>query len=284
MLIPVIRKMLVAAALWSALAVSAGAGLVSFYWENDFPVPGGRDRWLTNRAVVEFQAGRLGVWTAGTEMYTPDDLRSSEIPVDDSPWDGYSWVGYRARLDNAGRELEVRLGILGGHASGTASLQRLFHVDFGWGTEPKGWGTANPAEAAIDVIYTHSLRDAFDSWLGQVEVTHVYGARAGNVRVAAFLDQEVRKGLWRRGRKFGIYGLAGLDGEARAWTSHLQGRMFHDNIYTVDAIPLVATFRAGIAATLGAWDIRCVYKFTTEEFEGQDARHVYGSLQALRRW
>jgi hypothetical protein len=102
------------------------------------------------------------------------------------------------------------------------------------------------------------------------------------VRIGAFIDQEVRKGFWNLKR--GVYGLAGITGEARAFTTHLQGRLFQSDNYTVDPIPLVATFRAGVGCFIWGWDLALVYKYTTEEFDNQPDRHIYGSIQITKLW
>lgn len=241
---------------------------------NDFFVPGQFDRWLSN----EFRIYQ-GDFAIGGEMYTPRNKRNPGIPVNDRPWDGYTYGEYTTHFSED-RTLAFRIGALGA-ASQQDELQKFVHNNLGRGIDPKGWPTQNPSELALEGIYTHHLYNVFDSYLGTVRSDTSYGLRAGNVQDLAFVDVDLRRGWLQPG--YSVFGIAGLRGEARAFNTHLQGRMFHDDTYTVDMIPFVASTWLGFGATYGKWDLEFVYTYVTDETKLQDyERHLYGTVTIKR--
>ena len=239
---------------------------------NDYVIPGGLDRFLTNAFVLQ-----KGDWSLGNDMYTPRSKRSPVVNTGDRPWDGYTYV---EKLDVTkvafGQEqvLKSRIGLVG-HASGSEDLQRYIHDDLGLGVHPT-WAGQKPSEVTLDFILSRRTREYVQSAVGDSQLTQEYGARFGNVNDSLFLDQELRKHF---GRYFYVY--AGLRGDAVAYNTHLDGRLFHDNEYTVDRQWFVASARAGIELYFPKWHdffVTYGYSYLTEEFQGQDGRHAYGTL------
>ena len=260
-----------------ALSIIAWTNLAqaqSILFENDFFAVGQRDRFLTNHVVASWEP-----YSIGSEMYTPETKDNPLVPKGDRPWDGYSYVEYADIYPvdkNEVRIFRYRFGGVG-DASGAKHLQRFVHNDLGIGIDPKGWETANPSEITADFVYQHQFRSRFDSWLGAAELLHEYGLRFGNVRVSGWLEQEARRGIFVED-DFAVFVFAGLRGEVKAYDTHLDGRLFRNNHYTIDAVPFVAWAVAGVGVNYGEWFARYGYKYQTEEFRGQDGRHLYGSF------
>lgn len=270
--LPVILAALV---LWLTFAFASivYAEPFQFAIKNDFVIPGGLDRFLSNAIYV-----KRGAFAFGNEMYTPTNKRSLDIDTGDRPWDGYTFIEResRKRLGH-GQELRTlsRVGVVG-RLSGSEALQKTVHNDLGLGSPPS-WIGQNPSEYVIDTIVSKRSVRYLQSIVGDTSLTEEFGARFGTVNVSAFLDQEIRKHFGRY-----LYFYAGLRGDAVAYNTHLDGRMFRrDNLYTVDREWFVATGRAGFELYFPRWHhafISYGYSYVTEEFEGQRGRHSYGEL------
>jgi lipid A 3-O-deacylase len=261
-----------------AAAAPCNAEPFEFTLMNDVMRPENKDRFLTNSASI-----KVGAWRIGNDMYSPRDKRSEEIDTGDRPWDGYSYIEHEGIESLAfGQEfrLRTRLGMVGKN-SGSEAMQKFVHNDLGMGVPPT-WAGQNPSEATIDVIASKRTREYIQSLFGDSALTQEYGGRAGNVNISLFLDQELRKHFFKS-----LYFYAGLRGDIVAYNTHLNGRMFHDNSYTVDPQWFVASGRAGIEYYSPSWNhyfISYGYVYLTEEFKGQEGRHSYGVLTLGKRF
>lgn len=238
-------------------------------FENDWFSPGGQDRWLTNAFDIHY-----GEWGIGNEMYTPLDKKSPEIPYGDRPWDGYSYLEHESIEKVAFGEENVfikRIGALG-HASGTDRLQQWVHDDLGLGAHPT-WAGQNPSQVAVDMIYFRRNREYLQSVIGDSRMTTLYGARVGNVVDEVFLDQELTKHFFKH-----MYVFGGVRASTVAFNTHLDGRLFDDNTYTIDKNWFVAEGRLGLDFRYDNWFVGYTWTYLTEEFKGQDGRHLMGNV------
>jgi len=239
---------------------------------NDYAVPGNSDRFLTNEFYI-----KSGAWKIGNEIYTPRNKRSTEVNTGDRPWDGYSYIEHELKTKAGyGEELllKSRLGLLG-KASGSQALQTYIHDDLGLGAHPTYSGQ-NPSEPAVDFIASKRTREYLQSIFGDTSIRQEYGARFGTVNNSIFLDQELRKHFFDHWYFYG-----GIRGDVVAYNTHLDGRLFHSDLYTVNKQWFVASGRIGFEYYVPEWDhffIGYGYVYLTEEFEGQEGRHSYGSL------
>jgi len=236
---------------------------------NDWFAPGGLDRNLTNQFDIHY-----GNWGIGNEMYTPTHKRNPLPPYGDRPWDGYSYLEHVDTTKVAFGEENVlvkRIGALG-HASHTDDLQRYVHDNLGLGAHPT-WAGQNPSEVAVDMIYFRRNREYLQSVVGDSRMTTEYGARFGNVVDEVFLDQELTKHFFKH-----LYVFGGVRAAAVAFNTHLDGRLFQDNIYTIDKNWFVAEGRLGADMRYDGWFVGYTWTYLTEEFKGQDGRHLYGQI------
>lgn len=267
--------------LFAALCIFTNTCLADRFtvdWANDFVVPHGLDRWLSNGVEFSYENSDGG-WSFGNEMYTPDDLRNMGIPTGDRNWDGYTYLEKSLWWPSAQsdkRRIAIRLGAVG-NASGSRWLQQFVHRDIGLGTFPT-WATTNPSEPAAEIIYSHHNYNTLDTFIGISQLETAYGVRVGNVITQAFLSQSLRRGF------DAFYAVAELEGRAVLYNTFLDGRLFQDNVYTVDRVPFVAEFSAGLGTNISCYTIELVYRYLTEEFENQDGRHVFGDLRVSYNW
>jgi len=248
-----------------------------FSFGNDFLIPGGQDRFLTN--ILEIEAGAYGF---GNEMYTPTCKKCEGVPKGDRPWDGYTYFQRKDKEKIAfgqERELTTRLGWVG-HASYSDRIQTFVHDDLGVGQHPT-WDGQNPSQATLDMIYLHRSREYMQSFFGNTRLTQEYGARFGNVQDYVFLDQELRKHF---SKHFYVFG--GLNGRAVLFNTHLDGRLIDEHIikgydtdtYTVEKQWFVASGRLGVEVRFDDNWCSFSYKYLTEEFKGQEGRHLYNEI------
>lgn len=247
------------------------SGCSTFTIKNDYVIPGGLDRNLTN--AFEIKSDK---WAIGNQMRTPSDKKNPLPPIGDTPWDGYSYLEYETDKPIALGEkviLQSRLGIVG-KASGTEALQKFIHDDLGAGAHPT-WAGQNPSEPTLDFILSKQNRDYIQSILGDSQTINRYGIQFGTVRDSAFIDQELRKHFYSY-----FYPYVGLRGEAVLYDTHFDGRLFQSNEYTIDKEWFVATARIGIELYFpeSDWFVDYHYEYVTQQFKGQDGRHSYGSV------
>lgn len=236
---------------------------------NDFLIPGGKDRWLTNAFCFEYDSLSLC-----QEMYTPQNKKSPELPDGDRPWDSYLYLEKEWVIPVAfGEEtvIDSRFGGIGDWGFGKEA-QQFIHDELGLGQHPT-WTGVNPAQPAIDIEVSRRTRQYLKSVVGDSRLTQQYGFRVGNVEDYLFLDQELRKHFFRY-----VYLFAGISGKTVFFNTHLDERLFESNIYTVDKQWFVASGRVGFNLDFQTWSFGYQYQYLTEEFKGQDGRHLYGTF------
>lgn len=248
-----------------------------FNIKNDWAVPTGHDRFLSNQFEIS-----VGQWTFSNSMYTPIDKDNEEIPYGDRPWDGYSYLQYEiVRKTAFGEEivLESRLGVVG-QAAGSEALQKFIHDDLGKGVHPT-WAGQNPSEPTVDLVLSRRTREYIQSIVGDSALRNEFGVRFGTVNDSIFIDQELRKHFFKH-----LYPYVGVRAEGVLYNTHLDGRLFQHNDYTIDKEWFVATARAGVELYYpeSGWFFDYHYEYLTQEFKGQDGRHSYGSLTFGKRW
>lgn len=238
---------------------------------NDFLVPGGQDRFLSNYFTISHQINNE-TWSFKNEMFTPNNLKGSPVPTNDHPWDGSSLFGYEERYgvrDGETRRFKLQTGLVG-RGSGSAELQRFVHAQ-GFGARPT-YQPTNPTEFVLNFGYRHDEVTLLHTFFGLSESTTTYGVDIGNYITQAVIKQELRKGF------DSFYAVAGIEGRAVAYSTVLDGRLFQDNEYTVEREPMVAEFTAGIGSRFNDVLLELVYRYVTEQYETQDGRHAVAEL------
>jgi len=261
----------------------------NFVFANDFFAPDGKDRWLTNDIRLEYKTD-YAEFALGSEMYTPTDKQTIGAPVGDRPWDGYTYLEIGGAMptaflfdrihlgDGEKRNIKFRLGALG-LASGSEVLQDFIHNELGFGSDPS-WDTINDSTPALEVIYSHDSERPIHSYIGDGLLKSSYGIRAGNVIDEIFLNQEIHRILFDS-----IDGFIGMEGKGVLFNTFLDGRMFANDVYTVDTRHFVASAKFGFIFTIMKhYILTYEYKYITEEFKNQPSRHLYGTITLGYKW
>lgn len=240
-------------------------------------------------------------YTLGQNMYTPEDIDSANLVVDDRPYAGWLYAGFglvaedpeRNRIDN----LEIDIGVVGPWSQAEAT-QKQWHRWFDF-NDPKGWGNQLDNEPGIMVLFERTQRGAkADLPMGlEAEFLPSFGFAAGNIMTYASAAGTVRiggdlsvdygpprirpslptGGFLRRQDGFNWYLFAAIGGRAVARNIFLDGNTF-SNSHSVDKKYFVGDLQAGAALQYDGWRITYTHILRTPEFHGQDTPDRFGAL------
>lgn len=244
-------------------------------------------------------------FSIGNDMYTPDDLTSSDLIVNERPYAGmtYIGIGFHNKSSRRMSTLEFDLGIVGPH-SFTGAFQKTIHNWMGY-EYPHGWDHQLKDEPALRIIYDHKwklLKWQFGGDFGFDWIAYMRGG-LGNVYTGAGFGMEVRWGLAlpddfgtfpirpggdvtdinkrsssfsRQGRS-GVHVFAAVEGQAVLRDIFLDGNTFRDS-HSVDKEPFVADLMVGISLRIGCFKIFYSQVYLTRRFKTQLYEQRYGSV------
>lgn len=242
----------------------------------------------------------------GQNMYTPEDITTTEFQPDDRPYAGWSYLGLGLHAKTTRRldTLELSLGMVG-PASLAEDTQKLVHriID---AQRPNGWKHQLANEPAINLVYERKYRVFYwgdEGGLGMDFVAHG-GGSLGNVFTYLNAGGSLRAGL-RVPRDFGtttirlaggasaptspedprfgswlglgFHLFASVDGRVVARDIFLDGNTFADS-HSVDKNPFVADLAIGAAITVSRVKASYATVVRTNQWEGQEEPQVFGSI------
>lgn len=253
---------------------------VSLWLANDVAAPFQEDRWYSNGLGLEMEDGEA-LWGIRHEMYTPRNKRTESIVAEDRPYDGeLSLVYLRKRPlhseSSGNREILFggRAGCVGPCAK-AKRLQKFVHNDLGFGSDPRGWDQANPSELLLNFIARYRLQSEGRSIFGQlVREETSWGGEIGTDIAKASLETTLEHDIVG-----GLFGFVGIEGSLVAYNTHIDGRLFSRNNHTKESIPFVARVGFGFGYKATTWEVRYHYDYQTQEFEGQEGRHLFGRVE-----
>lgn len=301
-----------------------------FYWEND--VFSKNDGQYTNGLKLLWVSGplndyaedtRLPSWSSnaieslplvnapattkhvalsiGQQIFTPQDIDTPNLLVDDRPYAGWTYVGaaLHAKSEKVLDSLELDIGIVGPH-SYAREVQKEMHnlVD---SQDPQGWGHQLSDELGLVLVYERKWR-TWQLGLGDANlfecIPHL-GAAVGNVYTYANAGGEIRLGVnlpddfgtalirpagdgsipaaKAKNNKIGVYLFAAVDGRAVLRNIFLDGNTFTDS-HEVDKKDFVADLMAGVSVYFNRFKITYSHVYRTKEFETQQDEQIFGSV------
>lgn len=302
--------------------------VVSIQFENDF-FGGGTDRhfthgtrlqylskpikWITDAAdkIPWFSAekalkhpedalkARAGV-SLGQNIYSPENIASSELIPDDRPYAGWLYMGF-GLVANQGLKrydkLELEVGIVGPY-SGAEKVQAFWHSAFGLQV-PQGWDNQLDNELGIVLYYERARRfgrrnifhglgmDVIPHFGGSIGNVFTYAATGFTLRLGPDLQDDfgpprIRPslpggGYFRHKNGFNWYLFTGLEGRAVLRNIFLDGNSFSSS-HSVDKKHFVGDLQAGIAFKFNRLRLSYTQIFRTKEFEEQNTADVFGAL------
>jgi len=312
---------------------SDGSGIFTLHFENDVLGVDDSDRHYTNGIQLAWLSGEEKVpfsltdWARGTFMfqssnriridyalgqnlYTPEDIESTEVVEDDRPYAGwlhanFGLIGCDEKTLNV---LNLSVGIVGPSAFGK-ELQKWFHRNID-SPDPNGWDNQLHDELALMAVYQrqwqqllHVKKVPLLGPLGvELDVAPHLGASLGNVFTYANAGFTVRFGGnldvdtgpvrimpsppgagFRASKRFCWYLFAGVDGRLVARNIFLDGNTFGSS-HSVTRIPAVGDAYWGLS--LAGFGVRAsaTYVLRSPEFTEQRRPDHFGAISISVRF
>jgi lipid A 3-O-deacylase len=327
-----------------AFLSSVRADLSPDFWrlhlENDAFTANGTDRYYTHGTRIEavYAPGRTPEYAKGFRnfiaadasdtvlslflaqyLYTPNDIRLHNPPLDDRPYGGWLNLGMQTAVRRGGRRFDVQdvvsvgVGVVG-RMSGAEYSQKLIHSvrKLQW---PNGWETQLPNEPVIDVLLERKWKwrkvdnDTYWSWEALPHLSANVGtvfvmARSGLMLRTGFIQDDFGFAPIRPSAptqtKFGAAPQITKSGVTRnKWTGHIfvavegrlvghntfiDGTVFHDSRSTKRE-PWVGDFILGGTIARGHLALTYAYVVRTKEFRAQKTDQEFGAISIdFRRW
>ena len=257
---------------------------------------------------IKPEAGDLGLIMLGQDIYTPSNiLARAPIPTD-RPYAGWLYTGliYQRRGELAPNlavmeNFEINLGVVGPFSLAEPSQITVHHFFFGTNDIPKGWRNQLDNEPGLELKYARLWRwspttnsapyfDIIPRIGGELGNVQIFATAGATMRVGYNLPQDfgvqiidspasANGGLTRHTPPFFAYFFGGLDGRAIAHDITLDGNSFNNSGPSLTRNLWVGDVTWGFALQV-CTHIEFSYEhiIRTEEFKGQNANDILGSL------
>lgn len=237
--------------------------------------------------------------SVGQNIYTPDNLKQTQLDELDRPYAGYLYfgIGIHRRNTHWMDTFEFDLGVVGPH-SYAEEVQKATHFLLNNQT-PSGWHNQLKDEFAVQMIYEHKVKlyQAGESDGLGFEIIPHFGGGLGNVYIYANVGYQIRLG-WKipddfgmgpfrpggdcninaRSRKgLGAHVFFALDGQAVARNIFLDGNTFLDS-HKVEKKPLTANILTGLSLIAGDFNFSFTYVLWTKKFMTEKNRNRFAAL------
>ncbi len=243
-------------------------------------------------------------FSIGQNIYTPDDIETPNLIMDDRPYAGWLYASFKIlgileespdyRESNG---FDLTIGVVG-PSSLADDVQRRWHKLIDTRT-PRGWDHQLHDEPGINLTYTR-IWERFGRmgapWLEYSVAPHVVGA-LGNIytyaggglmlRVGRHLRNDIGPpsispgfagtAYFRSNEAFSAYLFAGVEGRAMLRNIFLDGNTFEDS-HSVNRKTAVGDFQVGAALRWHRVRLSFTNVFRSKEFDGQRKPSEYGAI------
>lgn len=273
---------------------------IEFNWSPSPDRDSAHPAWLVERLPAFFAKDEIRAsYSLGQMMFTPEDTKASDPPLDMRPYAGYLYGAIALTGRSEGREdqLRIQLGMIG-PASLAADSQDLVHRIRGFDL-PQGWHTQLRDEPGLVISYRRMNELAsIDTGGARIfDLAANYGGALGNVfdYVDAGLTARLGFGLpedsgppqidpsrpgsrlYQPQAEFGAYLFAGIQGRAVARNLFLDGNSFQASRSVPKEI-LVGDVSAGAALAFKRFRLSFMHVFRSREYRTQNGFDQFGTL------
>jgi hypothetical protein len=228
----------------------------------------------------------------GQQIYTPQNVFSSEPPVDDHPYGGFLYAEMAGEVsDPDGRnEFALRVGV-----TGPPSLGRHAHQGFHrWldKAEPTGWEHQIPFEVAFSLSAHRSTpwSPLPAAWSVSMALIPTWGATVGTLRTSADAGLALRVGWnaplgvdWRgptSGEGFHALAEIGTRGELVLRDLFLDGSTFGESVAT-ERNAWVGSRYGRVQVGVGGFALEFAANRVGPRFHAQHEAHAYGTIRFI---
>ena len=242
-------------------------------------------------------------FTAGHNIYTPDDITMAEQNPDDRPWAAflYGSMGLVTLSDMHVDNVELTLGVVGPMAFGE-EIQSFVHENISDSPEPEGWDNQLDNEPGLMVawqrrwpeFFMHNFDDMTFAVEPNIGVTlgniYTYANTGLNFRFGPAAERwqdtpvRVRPAIPGTGyfeipddSPWSWFLFGGIEGRAIARNIFLDGNTFSDS-HSVDKRYFVADINAGLAVTYDQFRVSYTLNYRTSEYEQQGENDLFGAI------
>lgn len=277
------------------------AGSFEIYLENDVIVPKNEDNSYSHGTKFTWyydgNFNEKGEYiekgnTLAQFMYTPNDLNREDIIYGERPYAGVLYYSFLNRKSTKVKRetIEVQLGAIGSY-SFVEETQTKIH-EWTDSTIPLGWDNQIGDEFFGNTSYKVNRRFYKLKYL---DLSYGYGGSIGNLYIGANIDTVIRFGILSDGfapnmiepmelKKSEIYLFVRVNERGVVHNTTLDGSLFKDEVYTVNSEPFVTELEGGIHYEGSKYYGQLSYIGRTDEFEGQDDNHTFGSIKLGTKW
>lgn len=243
-------------------------------------------------------------FSIGQNIFTPEDTSRYDLIEDDRPYAGwlYGSIAFHSKNEFRLDSMEIQLGIIGPQSY--AEQAQIFVHKIRGLDRPNGWENQLKNEVGLNFIFERKWRVIEANPGPGFDFIPHFGASMGTVSTYANTGFESRIG-WYIPRDFGtsiirpagdtnapvdeqdprffgfrgfsLYLFVSVDGRAVLRDIFLDGNTFTDS-HSVDKKHFVADLSAGISIIYHRFKLSYAQVYRTEEFEGQNGGHTFGSL------
>jgi len=232
------------------------------------------------------------ILTLSHEIYTPEDLKSTELIEDDTPYAGWLYLtfGQMKQTNDTLSIITTDIGIVGPSAQAEL-FQTEFH-SFSDGIIPKGWEHQLEDELGLRIEHEKRFRTPFaiNSFISG-ELLKFYGGSLGNIRTSLKTGSTVRIGRnipndlgigvsQNKSKKTSIFSFLRVQGEFVLQNIFLDGNTFKDS-HSVDKRNFIAELSAGVAIMKGSFGISMTQSITTKEFDTQRGEDTNAEIRLI---
>lgn len=237
-------------------------------------------------------------WYLNQNIYTPKDIKSEQLILDDRPYAGWLYIGYS--IEESGKTVsdafEVQAGVVGPWAF-SGETQTLVHK-IAKSTKPNGWDNQLNNEPALNILRKRAYKiGIFDTEWIDADVVNKNAICLGNVFTYiesglmfrtgknlpdSFGDnfmspRKVDDSPWFDIKWSNIFLFSGINGRVVGGNIFLDGNTFSDS-HSVDKEWVVGEFYYGIALKLRWFDFMFSSTTRSKEFETEEHGHEFKSL------
>ncbi len=223
-------------------------------------------------------------------IYTPKDLKTSEIVINDRPYASYLLAGFNKAILYSVPKIKIKntlfMGIIG-KGSGGELVQNGIHSFLPNSYKAEGWDNQLATDICLDYytsyefgLYNHPNFDINISVEGYAGIPYTKFSGGPYIRYGVFDNYFGNFGLSKKVKyQYYIYGRASAS--LNIYDATFQGGLFSNSVHTTENINMLAgLFNAGLYFSAGSFALDFTAYLITPEFKDSGI-HKWGKISII---